>query len=74
MDTHRRSVAKAVSYRLIATVITVFIAWFLTGQMSKGLQIGLIDGLTKLFGYFLHERVWARIGYGLPRKAPDYEI
>ena len=73
MDSHHRSVAKAVSYRVFATLITCLLAWLLTADVTKGLQIGLIDGVTKLFGYFLHERVWARIGFGAP-KPPDYEI
>jgi uncharacterized membrane protein len=73
MESHRRSIAKAVSYRVFASVLTCLIAWALTGRFSVGLQIGLLDGVTKLFGYFLHERVWARIKWGTPR-APEYEI
>ena len=74
MESHRRSVAKAISYRVFATIITILIAWLLTGEATKGLQIGLVDGFTKLFGYFLHERAWARIGYGAAPKPPEYEI
>ena len=73
MDTHRRSIAKTISYRILATIVTWLIAWALTGQLSKGIQIGLVDGITKLLGYFLHERAWARIPYGAP-KPPEYEI
>ena len=73
MESRRRSVAKAVSYRLFASVLTTLIAWALTGQASTGVKIGLLDGLTKLFAYFLHERAWARVKYGLP-KPPEYEI
>jgi len=73
MESHRRSVAKAVSYRVFATILTCLIAWALTGQLSVAFQIGLIDGATKLVGYFLHERVWARVRFGLP-KPPEYEI
>ena len=71
METRRRSVAKAISYRLFASIITALIAWGLTSRFSIALQIGLIDGLTKLLGYFLHERAWARIRYGAPRP-PEY--
>ena len=73
MESRRRSVAKAISYRLFASVLTTLIAWALTGQASTGVKIGLLDGLTKLFGYFFHERAWARVKYGLP-KPPEYEI
>ena len=73
MESHRRSIAKAVSYRIFASGLTCMIAWWLTEKLSVGLQIGLLDGVTKLVGYFLHERVWARIQWGKP-KAPEYEI
>ena len=73
MDSRRRSVAKAISYRILASIATALIAWALTGRFTVGLQIGAIDGVVKLFGYFLHERLWARIKYGTP-KAPEYEI
>jgi len=73
METHRRSIAKAVSYRVYATILTFLIAWALTGKLTIGLQIGALDAVVKLLGYFLHERVWARIKWGRP-KGPEYEI
>ncbi len=73
MESKRRSVAKAISYRVFATLLTTLIAWALTGKISTGLQIGALDGVTKLFCYFLHERFWARIKWGAPRP-PEYEI
>ena len=73
MESRRRSIAKAISYRVMASLVTCLIAWGFTGRLSVGLQIGLIDGITKLLGYFLHERAWARIKYGAP-KPPEYEI
>jgi uncharacterized membrane protein len=73
MEGRRRSIAKTISYRVFATVITALIAWAFTGKVSIAFQIGIVDGVSKLFGYFLHERVWARVKYGLP-KPPDYEI
>lgn len=73
MESRRRSVAKAISYRIFATIITCLIAWLLSGQLTLAFQIGVVDGISKLLGYFLHERVWARIRYGAP-KPPEYEI
>jgi uncharacterized membrane protein len=73
MESRRRSVAKAISYRVFATFTTGLIAWAFTGKLGTALQIGVADGVMKLFGYFLHERVWTRVKYGLP-KPPEYEI
>ena len=72
-ESRRRSVAKAISYRVFATMVTASIAWALTGRLSTAAKIGVIDGVMKLFGYFLHERLWTRVKYGLP-KPPEYEI
>jgi uncharacterized membrane protein len=51
--------------------------WLKARSLNRRLQfaaeIGLIDTAVKLLIYFVHERVWNKIGYGrLP--APDYEV
>lgn len=73
METKRRSVAKALSWRLLATIITSCVAFAMTGKMTFAMEIGLADTLIKLFIYFTHERVWQRISYGRI-EAPDYEV
>ena len=73
METRRRSMVKALSWRVFATFITTGIAYALTGQISFAIEIGLIDTLLKLLVYFAHERVWQRSPYGLPKKT-DYAI
>ena len=73
MESHKRSIAKAVSYRVLGSFLTAAIALALSGQWDIALGIGLIDGVAKMGAYFLHERVWARIQWGMPRR-PDYEI
>lgn len=73
MDTHRRSIVKALSWRLIATLITSAIAWFITGKLDFALKIGAIDAFLKLGAYYLHERTWSRITFG-KIKGPEYEI
>jgi uncharacterized membrane protein len=73
MESVRRSVAKAISWRVFASFTTASIAWALTGRLTLAWKIGLLDGLTKLVLYILHERIWARSKYGIP-KPPEYEI
>lgn len=63
-ETHGRSVAKTVSWRIIATVTTATIVWLLTGRLEFALIVGGIDTTAKLVLYFLHERAWDRIRYG----------
>lgn len=72
-ETRRRSVVKALSWRVVAGLITTGVALTMTGQLKFAAEIGLIDTLVKLFVYFMHERIWNRIGYGRV-VAPDYEV
>ena len=72
-DTHRRSLVKALSWRILATVITVSVALIITGNVRLAAEIGLLDSLLKLGIYYFHERIWNRVPYG-QGKPPEYTI
>ncbi len=59
-----RSVAKAVSWRVIGTLDTLLISYLLTGKVSIAASIASIDFVTKMFLYFFHERIWNKINWG----------
>lgn len=59
-----RSVVKAISWRLLGTLDTIMIAFFITDEVSQALSIGLIEWITKIILYFFHERLWNRIQWG----------
>ena len=59
-----RSFVKAISWRILATIITFSIAFFLTGETVMALEIGFLDLGIKLVVYFIHERVWGKIKLG----------
>ncbi|MDP7115602.1 MAG: DUF2061 domain-containing protein [Candidatus Woesearchaeota archaeon] len=63
-ETHKRSIVKAISWRVIAVVITSLVAYFLTKEVALALTIGSIDTIIKLFTYYAHERAWAKIEFG----------
>ena len=63
-ETNTRSIAKAISWRVIATTITFSIAYLLTGEVTTALEIGALDMVFKLISYFFHERIWGRISMG----------
>lgn len=67
MESWRRSVAKALSWRAIATVVTVWVVWGATGEAALAATIGLVDTTVKLGAYYMHERAWNRVGSGRPR-------
>lgn len=74
MESTRRSLAKALSWRIVATLITSAIVYALTGRGEFAATIGLADTTLKLFIYFGHERLWNRIPYGREEKQPEYII
>ena len=72
-ETHARSIAKAISYRIVGSATTGLIFYVLTGKVSLSIGAGLLDGVVKIGAYFIHERVWNHIEFGRG-KPPDYEI
>ena len=59
-----RSALKAISWRLVGTLDTILIAYFITGTISQALSIGFIEWGTKIVLYFFHERLWNRLQWG----------
>lgn len=74
MESRRRSLAKALSWRLIALSITTSLGYLLSdGDAGFALKIGLADSLLKIFAYYAHERGWQNVAFGRP-KNPGYQI
>ena len=74
VESHSRSIAKAVSYRILGSTTTALIFYFLTGKGSLSLGAGVLDMVLKIGAYFIHERIWNHINFGRTTKAPEYEI
>lgn len=64
MESRRRSIAKALSWRLMAVIITATVVIVATGELVLSLGISLADTLLKLISYYWHERMWNLIGFG----------
>lgn len=64
-ETKRRSVVKALTWRIIASLDTMIIAYFVTGgDFNKAISIGGFEIITKMVIYFFHERAWNNIKWG----------
>jgi uncharacterized membrane protein len=59
-----RSALKAISWRLVGTIDTILIAYFITGTIEQALSIGFIEWGTKIVLYFFHERLWNKLQWG----------
>ena len=67
MDTHSRSFAKALSWRLTGTIDTMIISLVVTGSVKLAAAIGVTEVFTKSLLYYLHERAWLKIPFGRQR-------
>ena len=66
-DSPGRSIAKALSWRVIATLVTATVAYAVTREIELAAAIGAVDTLIKLLAYYGHERLWNRICLGRDR-------
>lgn len=64
-ETHLRSLVKGISWRLTGTIDTVFISYLITGNVSHAFSIGTVELLSKILLYYIHERAWARVRWGI---------
>ena len=60
----RRSIVKAVTWRVIAFSITFGMAYVFTGDCKISGAIGACESGVKLFSYVLHERIWQHVSWG----------
>lgn len=61
----RRHLAKAITWRIVASLTTFIIGWIVTGDLDFGMAIGAADVFIKLVLYYLHERAWYHSNYGV---------
>ena len=67
-ESRLRSILKAASWRVLATLTTIVIAYLITGKIDDALKIGAVEVVAKMAIYYFHERAWARLPLGTLRK------
>lgn len=65
LESRKRHLGKTITWRLVGTMDTMILAWVISGNPLTGLKIGIAEVITKMVFYYIHERVWYRIDYGL---------
>lgn len=72
-EKHYRSVLKAISWRTVGTLDTMLISFLITGKLTWAISIGFVEVFTKMFLYYMHERIWNKIHVGKVKEA-EYQI
>ena len=74
-ESRKRHLAKTVSWRFVGSVSTILLAWLISGNPFAGIKIGVAETVTKMLLYYLHERAWYKIAFGLDeRKRIENEV
>jgi len=73
METHARSIAKAVSYRFLGSAVTFAVAFVITRKVDLAVGIGVVDTVMKIGAFYIHERLWNHLPFG-KQPPSDYQI
>ena len=61
---HTRSVAKGITWRVIAATTTMTVVYFFTEDLKLVASVGALESSAKIALYYLHERAWLQVNWG----------
>lgn len=64
----KRHLAKTITWRIVGTIDTMVLGWIISGDPMTGVKIGGLEVATKMILYYLHERAWFKLNFGLPHR------
>lgn len=64
-EAHSRSLLKAISWRVLGSIDTFVLSYIFTANVKAAGAIASTEVITKMILYYLHERAWARVDWGL---------
>lgn len=67
-ESRTRSIFKAVGYRLVIIILDFSVIYLMTGKLVIALGFMIISNIYATLAYFIHERIWSKIRWGLKTK------
>ena len=67
----RRHIVKTLTWRVIASLDTLLIAWLISEDIKIGASIASLEVLTKMVLYYFHERAWYASNWGVIKPKKD---
>ena len=58
MKFSKRHFAKTITWRIIGTLDTLLLSWYISGDLAIGMKMGAFEMITKMVLYYIHERIW----------------
>ena len=63
--TTKRSLVKAFTYRIVIIILDFSVIYLLTRRVDVAVGFMIISNIYTTAAYFLHERIWNRIRWGI---------
>ena len=64
METNKRSIVKALTWRALASLATFTISFVVTGDLTAATGIASVQVVVNLILYYIHERIWNTVWWG----------
>jgi uncharacterized membrane protein len=68
MEKPLRSLMKAISWRVVATLTTIFLVFVFSKDLTLSTIVGITELVLKTLIYYVHERLWNLSNFGRQRK------
>lgn len=63
-EKHSRSIAKAISYRIVSVIVDLSLVYALTRKIELTVGIVILSNAVSIFVYYFHERAWNKVHFG----------
>jgi len=61
----KRSLAKSITWRLIAVISTFVIGYAMTDSLGFAASLTIVSNIINFILYYVHERVWLKVNWGV---------
>ena len=65
MDSISRTLVKSITWRIVALCSAFTVTYLVTDNITLSTTISVSQQLASTFWYWVHERMWSRIKYGI---------
>lgn len=73
LESHKRSIIKAITWRIIALIVTLLVSYIWLGEWGSSIALAITANGIKILLYYLHERGWNLLSWGRGVKTHSME-
>lgn len=73
-ETHKRTIVRMISYRITAWLFTILWTYLLLGNIGEATGFATLLHILLSIDYYIHERIWLKIKWGLTSSEKDRDF